>query len=62
MPTTVKILPTATLARLLMPDDWTHLEKDCGQLLAITSPKSLTEKKQKKSAEIPSILMDSGAK
>lgn len=62
MPTTVKILPTATLARLLMPDDWTHLEKDCAQLLEITSPKSLTEKKQKKSAEIPSILMDSGAK
>lgn len=36
-----KILPTATLARLMLPDDWTHLEKGCATLLSITCPKLL---------------------
>lgn len=38
-----KLLPTAALARLNMPDDWTHLEAGCGQLLSITYAKSLPE-------------------
>jgi phosphohistidine phosphatase len=38
-----KLLPTAALARLALPDDWTHLEKGCAELLSITSPKSLAE-------------------
>ena len=43
LPDTDKLLPTATLARLQMPDDWTHLEKGCARLLSITNAKSLTE-------------------
>jgi phosphohistidine phosphatase len=27
-------LPTAALARLSMPDDWSHLERGCGELIA----------------------------
>ena len=36
-----KLLPTATLARLAMPDDWTRLSKRCAQVVAIITPKSL---------------------
>jgi phosphohistidine phosphatase len=36
-----KLLPTATLARLEMPDEWGHLERGCAQLLSITRPKGL---------------------
>jgi phosphohistidine phosphatase len=43
LPETEKLLPTAALARLVLPDDWTHLEKGCAELLCITSPKSLVE-------------------
>jgi phosphohistidine phosphatase len=38
-----KLLPTAALARLAMPDDWTRLEAGCGKLLSITYAKSLPE-------------------
>ncbi len=43
LPDTDKLLPTAALARLIMPDDWTHLEAGCAKLLSITSAKSLPE-------------------
>lgn len=36
-----KLLPTATLARLEMPDDWSNLERGCAQLLSVTRPKGL---------------------
>jgi phosphohistidine phosphatase len=38
-----RLLPTAALARLNMPDDWTHLEAGCSKLLSITYAKSLPE-------------------
>lgn len=44
IPLVEKVLPTAALARLKLPDDWTHLEKDCATLLSITSPKLLAKK------------------
>jgi phosphohistidine phosphatase len=43
LPDTDKLLRTAALARLIMPDDWTHLEAGCAKLLSITNPKSLPE-------------------
>jgi len=43
LPDNDKLLPTATLARLVMPDDWTHLDAGCARLLSITNPKSLPE-------------------
>ena len=43
LPDTNKLLPTAALARLIMPDDWTQLEAGCAKLLSITNPKSLPE-------------------
>jgi phosphohistidine phosphatase len=43
LPDTDKLLPTAALARLIMPDDWSHLEAGCAKLLSITNPKSLPE-------------------
>ena len=42
-PDVEKPLPTAALARLVLPDVWNQLEKGCAQLLDITTPKSLTE-------------------
>ena len=36
-----KLLPTAAIARLEMPDDWTTLEAGCAVLLAIVRPKEL---------------------
>jgi phosphohistidine phosphatase len=36
-----KLLPTATLARLEMPGDWSCLEAGCGHLVAITRPRKL---------------------
>lgn len=36
-----KLLPTATLARLEMPDDWSRLDAGCAVLLAIVRPKGL---------------------
>jgi phosphohistidine phosphatase len=35
-------MPTAALARLEMPDDWTELAPGCAQLVSITAPKSLS--------------------
>jgi phosphohistidine phosphatase len=43
LPDTDKLLPTAALARLIMPDDWSHLDAGCATLLSITSAKSLPE-------------------
>jgi len=39
-----KLLPTATLARLAMPDDWQGLRAASAQLLSITRPGGLPEK------------------
>ncbi|MFO1429059.1 MAG: histidine phosphatase family protein [Candidatus Competibacteraceae bacterium] len=36
-----KLLPTATVAQLVMPDDWRQLTPHCARLLAITRPVSL---------------------
>jgi phosphohistidine phosphatase len=36
-----KRLPTATLARIALPDDWGVLERDCGRLLAWIRPRDL---------------------
>jgi phosphohistidine phosphatase len=43
IPAVKNLLPTAALARLSMPVDWSCLEKCCAKLLCITSPKSLAE-------------------
>jgi len=43
LPDTDKLLPTAALARLIMPDDWSHLDAGSAKLLSITSAKSLPE-------------------
>jgi len=42
-PETDKVLPTSALARLIMPDDWSHLDAGCAKLLSITCAKSLPE-------------------
>ncbi len=36
-----KLLPTAALARLQMPNDWSQLEPGCAQLLSLTRPRDL---------------------
>lgn len=36
-----KLLPTATLARITVPDDWTGLPPDSGSLVGITRPRDL---------------------
>lgn len=36
-----KLLPTASLARVEMPDDWSELEGGCAQMVSITRPKGL---------------------
>ena len=36
-----KLLPTATLARLYLPDNWNKLKSGCAQLHSITRPSSL---------------------
>ncbi len=38
-----KRLPTATVARLALPDDWTHLAAGQGELLAWVRPRDLPE-------------------
>jgi len=38
-----KLLPTATLARITLPDDWTKLDAGSGQLLSVIYAKSLPE-------------------
>jgi phosphohistidine phosphatase len=41
LPEDGKLLPTATLARLRMPRDWTRLERGCGRMILLTRPRSL---------------------
>ncbi|WP_295579395.1 histidine phosphatase family protein [uncultured Lamprocystis sp.] len=36
-----KLLPTGTLARLEMPEDWDQLPRGCAQLISITRPRAL---------------------
>lgn len=36
-----KLLPTATLARLALPADWSELESGCGRLLELVRPRGL---------------------
>jgi len=36
-----KLLPTATLARLEMPNDWELLDSGCAHLIAVTRPRNL---------------------
>lgn len=43
LPDVDKLLPTAALARLRLPDDWLHLNAGCAQLVSITCAKSLPE-------------------
>ena len=43
LPDTDKLLPTAALARLQMPDDWSHLDAGCAKLVSITCAKYLPE-------------------
>lgn len=38
-----KLLPTATVARLEMPDDWSALPPGSGHLLSITRPRQLAD-------------------
>lgn len=38
-----KLLPTGTVARLEMPDDWDRLPLGSGQLLSITRPRSIKQ-------------------
>lgn len=41
LPADGKLLPTATLAHIEMPDDWTQLDPGVGHLNALTRPRSL---------------------
>ncbi len=43
LPVTKKLLPTAAIIRLALPDDWSQLERGCAELISITSPNSLKE-------------------
>lgn len=36
-----KLLPTAALARIDLPDNWKKLQRDSGKIIAITRPKEL---------------------
>lgn len=37
-----KLMVTAALAQLRMPDDWSQLTPGCGELLALTRPREVT--------------------
>lgn len=37
------IMPTATIAHLQMPSDWTQLNAGCGRLVSLTRPRSLAD-------------------
>ena len=39
VPSDGKLLPTATVARLEMPNDWSRLEPGCAQLVDVTRPR-----------------------
>jgi phosphohistidine phosphatase len=41
MPEGGNLLPTATLASLRMPKDWTRLDRGCGRMIFLTRPRSL---------------------
>jgi phosphohistidine phosphatase len=41
MPADGKLLPTAALARLEMPEDWARLDRGCAQLVSVCRPKGL---------------------
>ncbi|MGR9088006.1 MAG: SixA phosphatase family protein [Gammaproteobacteria bacterium] len=41
LPFQKKLMPTAALARLEMPEDWARLEPGCAELIGITYAKSL---------------------
>ncbi|MBK8816916.1 MAG: histidine phosphatase family protein [Methylococcaceae bacterium] len=43
LPDTNKLLPTAALVRLALPDDWTQLSAHCSTLLSVTYPKLLDQ-------------------
>lgn len=43
IPDVEKLLTTSAFARLVLPEDWSHLENGCAELLTITYPKSLTD-------------------
>lgn len=49
LPAADKLFPTATLARLSLPNDWSILERHCATLLSITYPKRLAEESQEAS-------------
>ncbi len=59
LPDLEKLLPTAALARLVLPNDWAQLEKDCAKLLCITTPKSLGKIRETQTSKLPSVLLDS---
>ena len=40
-PAAVRTLPTAALVHIALPPDWTALDRACGRLLALQSPKTL---------------------
>lgn len=44
LPDDGKLLPTATLARLRMPDDWKKLQEGCARLESITRPGTVPDK------------------
>lgn len=44
LPEDGKLLPTATLARLQMPEDWRDLQPGCARLVSITRPVGLPKK------------------
>ncbi|MEN8176204.1 MAG: histidine phosphatase family protein, partial [Pseudomonadota bacterium] len=44
LPPDGKLLPTATLARLEMPDDWRALQPGCGRLVELVRPGGLPKK------------------
>ncbi|WP_455211742.1 SixA phosphatase family protein [Kaarinaea lacus] len=37
-----KLLTTASLARIAMPDNWSQLERHCGTLISLTRPRDIT--------------------
>ena len=43
VPVDGKLLPTAALAHLLMPDDWSDLQGGAAQLASITRARSVAE-------------------
>ena len=43
LPDVERLLTTATLVRLTMPDEWSHLEPGCATLIGITRAKYLPE-------------------